>query len=345
MKTGSLEAQAEKFQMRLESSSARESVPHIINTNLRMYIHREEIDYPPHWHTDIEIIYLAEGTYKVVCGTHSYFLNKGDILLIPPAVIHEIFATSPVGTRIYVQADFSKAISLKEIEKAFLDMSPALHIRAGSCPEDIYDTLCGYIHDIQMIYFGAGQPDGKNEGKNRHYVTPFTELEPYEEVEIYAILMRFIALAGKNLPLFDPAAPSGSAPGSRNKLSLSKVCAYIAEHFTEEISLDDIASYAGFSKYHFSRIFTEYTGETFYQYLQQKRINFAQTLLSNPLLSITDIAYQAGFASSAAFTRVFRKSTGYTPSQFRLLNEERHPLEENEHFARLMGGVHNKNTT
>ena len=165
---------------------------------------------------------------------------------------------------------------------------------------------------------------------------PFSELEPYEEVEIYAILMRFIALAGKNPSLFLQGTGADHSMGQRNRIPLSNVCTYIAEHFTEEISLDDIASYAGFSKYHFSRIFTEYTGETFYQYLQQKRINFAQTLLSNPLLSITDVAYQSGFASSTAFTRVFRKSTGYTPSEFRLLNEERHPLSQNEHFAQIM---------
>ncbi|MBR6159118.1 MAG: helix-turn-helix transcriptional regulator [Lachnospiraceae bacterium] len=342
MKTEALSEQEERFRMRIESSSARESVPHIINTNLRMYIHKEKIDYPPHWHTDIEIIYLTAGTYKVTCGAHSYYLEEGDILLICPAVIHEIFATSDAGTRIYVQADFSKTISLKEIETAFLDMAPALHIRAAACPQDIYQELCGYIKDIQTIYFGSGQPDETNEGKNRHYVMPFTELDPYEEVEIYSILMRFIALAGKNLSLFQQVDQTNDVENHRNKISLSNACTYIAEHFTEEIALDDIASYAGFSKYHFSRIFTEYTGETFYHYLQQKRINFAQTLLSNPLLSITDIAYQSGFASSAAFTRVFRKSTGYTPSQFRLLNEERHPLSENEHFAKIMAEKENK---
>ena len=300
-----------------------------------MYIHDLDTDYPPHWHTDIELIHMVKGTYKINCGARSYFLEEGDIMLICPAVIHEILNTTHMGLRIYVQADLSKTISLREIDTAFRDMAPALHIKAATCPPDLYITLCDYIHAIEKIYLGSADPYEMTERRNGNSVMLNSELEPFGEVEIYTILMRFIALAGKNLSLFQQAATSSHAGGTRSKASLSSVCEYISDHFAEEITLEDIASYAGFSKFHFSRIFTEYTGETFYQYLQQKRINYAQTLLSNPSLSITDVAYQSGFTSSTAFTRVFRKSTGFTPSQFRLLNEEKHPLQANEHFAHL----------
>ncbi|MCR5716419.1 MAG: AraC family transcriptional regulator [Lachnospiraceae bacterium] len=313
-------------------ATAQESVPHKVNTNLRMYINEEQTNYPSHWHTDIELIYPYVGSYLVNCGARSYHLAEGDILLICPAVIHEIFATSP-GTRIYIQADFSKAGSFKEIESAFRAMAPALHIQKAFCPADLYQLLCDWIRDIQKIYFGSAPPVQMSEGREGHSLMSFTELEPYGEVEIYSILMQFIALAGKNLTRLQLSPPTFRHAGYRNKNPLNSACVYLSEHFTEEITLEEIAAFAGFSKYHFARIFNDYTGETFYQYLQQKRINFAQTLLSNPLLSVTDIAYQAGFASSTAFTRAFRKSTGFTPTQFRQLNEEKHPLPENAHFA------------
>ena len=314
------------MKMEIEESTARESVPHRFNTNIRMYINKIDANFPPHWHTDIEIIYPTEGTYRVNCGAHPYYLEEGDILLICPATIHEIFTTSPTGTRIYIQADLSKTVSLTEIESAFHDMSPALHIHAASCPPDIYHTLCAYIHDIQQIYFGAAPPVEMSEEQDVDTLVLYTALQPYGAVEIYSILMRFVALAGKNLAQIQQTTQTSQIASPRNRLALSNVCAYLSEHFTEEITLEDIAAFAGFSKYHFARIFNEYTGETFYQYLQQKRISFAQTLLSNPTLSITDIAYQSGFASSTAFTRTFRKSTGYTPSQFRLLDEKQHPF-------------------
>ncbi len=315
--------------------NSRESVQHKINTNLRMYINQEETNYPPHWHTDIEIICPREGTYRVVCGTQTYNLAEGDILLICPAVIHEIFSTS-MGTRIYIQADFSKPTALKEIEKAFREMAPALHIKKSQCPEFLYNDFCKWIDKIKDIYFGSAPPVEMSEGKNGHSLMSFTELEPYGEVEIYSILMQFIALAGKNINLFQGASAIESNSSHKNTISLSSVCTYLSEHFTENITLEDIAAFAGFSKYHFARIFSDYTGTTFYQFLQQKRIHFAQTLLSNPALSITDIAYQSGFASSTAFTRAFRKSTGYNPSQFRMLNEEKHPLPANAHFSELL---------
>ena len=148
--------------------------------------------------------------------------------------------------------------------------------------------------------------------------------------------MQFIAYCAKNFALFQGPDPVSSSGAFKNSISLSNVCAYISEHFTEALSLESISEYAGFSKYHFERIFREYTGVTFYQYLLQMRINYAQTLLSNPELSVTDISDQAGFASCTAFTRAFKKSTGYPPSQFRMLNEVKHPLNANPHFADMV---------
>ncbi len=323
--------------MKIDMANARESVKHRINTNLRMYINQEYTNYPPHWHTDIEMICPTEGNYKVICGNQTYNLDEGDILMICPAVLHEIFALS-LGTRIYIQADFSKPTSLTEIDKAFNLMSPALHISARKCPSNLYIQFSNWINTIKDIYFGSAPPVQISEGKIGRSLMAFTELEPYGEVEIYSILMQFISLAGKNLNLFQNNSSETHESNLKNTVSMSDVCTYISEHFTEDINLESISSYAGFSKYHFDRIFSDYAGTTFYQFLQKKRINFAQLLLSNPALSITDIAYQSGFASSQAFTRTFKKCTGYSPSQYRMLNEESHPLPANPHFLDVVNG-------
>ncbi|WP_026521532.1 AraC family transcriptional regulator [Butyrivibrio sp. VCB2001] len=314
------------------SFSAKEKVNHKVGTNLRMFINRLHSDFPPHWHTDIEIIIPKEAPYRVVCGNQTYDVEIDDILMICPAVLHEIFSPTP-GARVYIQADFSGIITLKEIEKAFRLMSPALHIKKKTCPTDVYDRLCKYIDEIMKLYFGSALQKQLDQIDDDDTSIAFTRLEPYDEIEIYSILMQFISFCGKNLSLFQGSTLSAESGTFKNSIPLSNVCAYISEHFTEDLTLESIAAYAGFSKYHFERIFSDYTGATFYQYLQQMRINYAQTLLSNPELSITDISYQAGFASSTAFTRAFKKSTGYPPSQFRMLNEEHHPLSANAHFA------------
>ena len=317
------------------NASAKEHVNHKINTNLRMFINRLHSDFPPHWHTDIEIIWPKEAPYRVVCANESFNVEIDDILFICPAVIHEIFSPAP-GARLYIQAAFSGIITLKEMDKAFRLMSPALHIRKKTCPPEIYNRLCEYLDKIMELYFGSSPAirvtdDSMDDNDN---LMTITELEPYRELEIYSLLMQFIALCTRNIALFkkkDSGAPSTTYT---NSIPLSNVCAYISEHFAENITLASVSAYAGFSKFHFERIFREYTGVTFYQYLQQTRINYAQTLLSNPELTITDISDQAGFASCTAFTRAFKKSTGYPPSQFRMLNEETQRITTKPQFAK-----------
>ena len=97
------------------------------------------------------------------------------------------------------------------------------------------------------------------------------------------------------------------------------ICDYISAHCAEDLTLDDIAGRAGFSKYHFSRLFKQFTGETFYKFLNTKRIAYAQNLLIDPGLSITEIAYLSGFNSISSFVRMFKALTAYTPTAYRQL--------------------------
>ncbi len=300
--------------------TSKEQIQHKVNTSLRVFVNRLHSDFPAHWHPDIEIIHPLAAPYKVVCSTHTYVVDVGDIIIICPAVIHEIFSLSN-GARLYIQADFSNNVSLSELNKAFRLMSPALHIQKKHCPEEVYKKICKYIEDIKTMYFGSFAHMEARDDTSIDYI----ELEPFKELDIYSMLIQLISFCAQNYSLFVGSEnPSGSVL-SKNTIVMSNVCAYIAENFTENITLEEVASYAGFSKYHFERIFTDYSGMTFYKYLQQMRVNYAQTLLSNSELSITDVSYQSGFASSAAFTRAFKKGTGYAPSQFRTLQQKLHP--------------------
>ena len=316
------------------NTNAKEQVNHKKNSNLRIFVNRLHSDFPPHWHADIEIIAPIDAPYKVKCGNQTYDVEIGDILFICPAVLHEIFSPTP-GARLYIQADFSGFSTLTDLKRAFQLLSPAILIKESSCTTEIYNKFHEYIDTMSKLYFGyipsAEKKDDEDDG-----TIVFKALDPYNELEIYSNLMMFIAFCGKNQDLFKGTTPVTFSNSFKNTISLSEVCSYISEHFTEELTLEQVAKYAGFSKYHFERIFSEYSGVTFYRYLQQMRINYAQTLLSNHELSITDIAGQAGFTSCTAFTRAFKKSTGYPPSEYRMLNEENHPLSANPHFANYL---------
>lgn len=94
-------------------------------------------------------------------------------------------------------------------------------------------------------------------------------------------------------------------------------CNYINQHYQENITLEEVASVSGFSKFHFTRIFKQCMDMTFYEYLNERRITKAEELLYTTVLSVTDIAMQSGFSSISAFNRTFKTMKGCSPSEYR----------------------------
>ena len=93
--------------------------------------------------------------------------------------------------------------------------------------------------------------------------------------------------------------------------------AYIAGHHEDPVSLEEIAKAMHVSTFYFCKMFKKATGLTFTDYLGRVRVEKAKTLLLNPHLRVSEIAYTVGFQSLTHFNRVFRKLTGESPSHFR----------------------------
>lgn len=99
---------------------------------------------------------------------------------------------------------------------------------------------------------------------------------------------------------------------------ISRVLDYIEKHLDDDLSVDALSAVAHFSPYHFHRQFTAYTGIGVGRFVQLLRLRRASLqLVFDARASVTDIAYDAGFANAESFSRAFRKETGLTPSTFR----------------------------
>jgi AraC-like DNA-binding protein len=92
---------------------------------------------------------------------------------------------------------------------------------------------------------------------------------------------------------------------------------YIDAHKTEEITLRDVATAAGASIFHFSKIFHKSTGLTFTNYLARVRAEQARTRLLNPNRRINEVAFDCGFQSLTQFNRTFKRIFGQSPTEFR----------------------------
>lgn len=92
---------------------------------------------------------------------------------------------------------------------------------------------------------------------------------------------------------------------------------YMSAHFRETCSLDELSGRVSLSKYHLLRRFKQETGRTPHEYLTALRLRRAKELLTETQLSVEEVGYQCGFASSTAFIRSFRQATAITPASFR----------------------------
>lgn len=91
----------------------------------------------------------------------------------------------------------------------------------------------------------------------------------------------------------------------------------IENNYVRNMSLHDIASSVGVSRFHLNRIFKERTGYTPRSYLEKVRVKKAKELLLTTNCNSTDIGYQIGYQSISSFYNAFKRSTGFSPRQYR----------------------------
>ncbi len=106
-------------------------------------------------------------------------------------------------------------------------------------------------------------------------------------------------------------------------IRINRVIDYIERNLDRTLTLDELASIANFSKYHFHRIFSSFTGETLSGFIQRHRLETAAAKLArNSRTSITEIALSCGFSSSASFSNSFKKYFRVSPSLWRKENAD-----------------------
>lgn len=117
---------------------------------------------------------------------------------------------------------------------------------------------------------------------------------------------------------------------------INKVIDYIEKHLDKQFTLDDLASVATFSKYHFHRIFNAIVGETPFQFIQRIRLEKAAVLIAaHPRESISTLAFQCGFSELSNFSRNFRKYFGVSASNYRQQKSNLNQVDRNDRHNEL----------
>ncbi|AXQ27512.1 AraC family transcriptional regulator [Solimonas sp. K1W22B-7] len=126
------------------------------------------------------------------------------------------------------------------------------------------------------------------------------------------------------VPMLDAGMHRRSTAQSRglSRRALSKVFSYIGDRLGEKLTLQEIASTACVSRFHFARLFRQSTGSSPMGYLLSARIARAKELLAEGDLSICEVAAVLGFCDQSHFSRNFRRLVGMTPRDYARLQAD-----------------------
>lgn len=280
----------------------RETVLYREHFGIRLYINDVAVHYPLHWHTAVEIIMPLENRYTAVVDGTRYVLRPGDILLIPSGELHELYAPES-GKRLILQFDYALFSNMNGFDSFFSMLRPCCLIANGQAGhyEELLPMLKRLLMDLAREYFGT---------------------TVFREAQAYALLIQFLVLLGRRL-LTEGRQIPGSAHSSKRHRHIDtfmRICQYIQAHCTEDLRTEDLARLANLSKYHFARLFKQFTGMSCTRYIHQQRIMLAERMLIDPNASITEVALSSGFGSLATFNRVFKAHKKCTPSQYKRLH-------------------------
>lgn len=239
-----------------------------------------EIQFPMHMHREVELFYLRSGENTVSFSGNEHHLTGGEIAIAFPNEPHAYHGGQGEYLNFIFDIDFCPDFSV-----VFRHYRPeVLYLRIDAAAPDLKETL-----ELVWRISADGQPDSRL-------------LKGYLTVILFRIM--------EQLPLL-------SEQKFEKRDLTSQVLYYMMQHYQSELSLSDIASELGVSKYVISRIFSHQIKMGFNHYLNRMRLEQAVHLLTTTDESVTDIAFSCGFDSLRTFYRAFSEVYHMPPVAYR----------------------------
>lgn len=262
---------------------------------IRIYHNVQDVSYDTHWHTSIEVILPYVNSYGANINGVDNIIEAGDIFIIPPGELHRLSAPEE-GERLIMLFDYSLLSALPGINSLIDSLHPFMHISKSESPE-ISKILRDVLREIEFEFFHDNV---------------------YRDATIYYMLVKFLTTLGR--ANIETMTPFPNLPESRQHEYVNRfmgVCNHIDGHFTEDLPIEKLCEITGMTRNSFSKYFEAFTGMNYNDYLNQKRIGFAEKLLVFPDISTTDIAMKCGYNSLSTFNRAFRAIKKCSPTEYR----------------------------
>ena len=278
-----------------------------------------------HRHKEAQVTWIMAGEGTLIAGNNMHAFKSGEIYLLGADQPH-LFKSSPE----YFQTANKKAIKALTI---FFDPNGSLRSLFDLPEMKVFKDF------IQQNQQGFKLPEDYA-GKVAQSMLDIQSASGPDQMIHFLQLLRTL----HNIPVRpEPLSAFGISPGITESegIRISNIYNYILQHYSQAVTLDDVAHEACMTPQAFCRYFKKHTGHTFISFLNEMRINEAcKKLTANKYESISVVAYKCGFTSITNFNRVFKSVMGNSPRGYldSYLNKVGLPLPTSPKF---MGGVKN----
>lgn len=256
---------------------------------------REEV--PWHWHENLEIAIITEGTALVAAGSQKYTIGPGDGFFINVGVLHGCWDLE--GCRLHSLVFHPRLVG-GSLDSVFYQ-SYMLPLTRNQAAEGLFlRRSIPWQKDILDSIVSAWDACARE--------------QPGFEFHVRAALSNLVLLLCSNLPAGTQAHDGRSLRSSER---IKEMLQFIHDNYMEELSAAQIARSAAVSESECLRCFRSAIGTTPIRYVKQYRIQKASQLLTSTRERICDIAARCGFQDMSYFTKTFRELKGCTPREYR----------------------------
>ena len=238
--------------------------------------------FPNHFHEYYVIGFIESGHRYLSCKNKEYTVEPGDLLLFNPGDNHTCRQCDdkPLDYRCI-------NIQQEPMNNAVFEITGQVYLPCFSQQVVFHSELVPLLKELHLMIM--------------------QEEKDFRKEELFYFLLEQLIeeYTDRDVPLLK----------SEKSTKIKTICEFLEQNYMNKITLDDLSSLAGLSKYYLLHFFTKQKGISPYSYLEAIRIDKAKKLLAQGVSPI-DVALQTGFSDQSHFSNFFKRFIGLTPKQY-----------------------------
>ena len=259
-----------------------------------------------HWHNEIEITLVLQGSVDIRVGNKTYLLKEDDLVVINNNAIHNTTKTKEDNILLVLKVD----------------------------PE----YYSKYYSGLNNIEFDCKSFDREEEDQERFHILrhhlaklvwEFNKKKEAFKLMVGSEMHLLLAHLVNNFKVISDEKKRISST-DKDMERMQRIMFYIDENIDKGVSLQGIADREHLNTYYLSHFIKRMLGISFQEYLNYIRLDKSLKLLSTTNKTITEISYESGFPSTKSLNRIFRREFDCSPSEYRKDNKKISSSSESE---------------